>query len=128
VYAHEFVFHPVIAIQSPLKTAVAGVCILALAFRKTYNALVVSVVLLLISGNALHPWYILPLLFFNLRANYKSLWFWSFAIVISYMHYRTYPYASPYWLTYIIHWPALLYFVWEYFYQPKNYPQELKII
>ena len=68
----------------------------------------------LLTGSVIQPWYIIPLLVFGILHGIYTPLFWSLIIPLTYLTYRTFPYAEIHWVNTAIHLALLLFIAIEF--------------
>jgi len=94
-----------IAIIGPALSKLAVVVIMLIALfsknKKHQNLpllIMLTLIVYLLSSVIVHPWYIAPLIALCALTNFKSVFWWSFLITLSYSHYHLNAYTENYWL------------------------------
>lgn len=118
-YLHSFSFNRVFVAPAWLTGFVVITAIALLSFHKHKNVPTLLGVVFLALSSTIHPWYLIPLLFFNLTARLKAVWLWSLTIVLSYFHYQYLPFQTPAWVPWAVHLPPALVLLTE-LWQSKN--------
>lgn len=115
-----FLGYNLIAYLGPILSFLVLISIIYFAIKsgkessdKLFSAILMGWSIYLFFGTIIHPWYIIPLIFFSSISRWKFPVLWSYLITLSYICYGTQPFEENLWLVSLEYAILFSFIIWE---------------